>query len=178
MKYGMTLIFIFIFMAKATWAKDDFKVKYEGTITYKETDGTEIELPRMKGTIYFKNGAVKECKINIGGWVSNIVHICNLQQEVSSTRLPKGIIVSDDTFVSAILEGLKYLPEEKKPIANKIFNSAEVYVDNQLVNTRKINQTTTGEFKIEFKPTKLTLKSTESPDSVSLFIVFKSINKD
>lgn len=174
----MNLLFVF-FMSFLAYAGDsEYKVKYEGNITYKETDGTEIELPRMKGTIYFQLGKNQSCKIKIGGWESDVVHICKLTEDLTSAKIPKGVIVSDDTFVTALLEGLKLLPELKKPVAAKIFNSAKVIVNNQLINTRKINQTTTGEFRIEFKPTKLTLQSTESEDSVTIFIVFKSINKD
>lgn len=155
---------------------DLYKIKYKAEFTYLENDGTKILLPKVKGVVLVSTYPTSACTIRIGGWDSQTVHFCRLPS-LKPGAIPGEIAVSDDTFTTIALESVNYLLDNKRDLAKKIFENANLYIDNVLAETRPVNQTTQGEFILPFKGIDVVLEQPELLNRIQVKFSFKSIHR-
>lgn len=182
------LILIFCLFNFAAFADDDpasanrplrpdlYKVKYKVELSYQESDGTKIELPRIKGVVLISTFPTSACTIRIGGWDSQIVHFCRIPNQKSGA-IPSEMAISDDTFTTIALESVNYLLDNKRELAKKIFENSNVYINGKLVGTRAVNQTSQGEFIIPFTGVEIALEQPELLNRLTVKATITSVKR-
>ncbi|MFZ4712388.1 MAG: hypothetical protein ACOYL6_01635 [Bacteriovoracaceae bacterium] len=173
-------LFIYLILstliASSAVAADKYKIKYVATIIYTEPDGTKFVLPEAKGKIWMRktNGA---CIVRVGGWESDIEHVCRLKNGEKGLA-PTQVEFSDNTLVTMLLESLKFLLENKYGYALKIFTKSNVYINDQLIETRPINQSTVGSFFLNFnEPNRITLEQLDFKNKIKVELRFNSLRR-
>lgn len=178
------LAMMLIFSAHAVRANDikaakksSFKVKFKVEFIYMEEDGTQLDLGRVAGNINITSkNELGACTIKVSGIEEDIIHLCKLPED-TNLDWPEKFAISDDTFTTIAFQGLSILPPPKRLIAKKIFENSNIYINNKLVETRVVNQTTQGEFIIPFQDIKYSLEHPELLNRLTIKYSFKSIRR-
>lgn len=155
---------------------DLYKVKYKVEMSYHESDGTKIKLPKIKGVVLISTYPTSACTIRIGGWDSETVHFCRLPNQRSGD-VPKEMALSDDTFTTLTLESVNFLLDNKRDLAKKIYENSNVYINGKKIGTRPVNQTTQGEFLIPFTGVEVILEQPELLNSINIKMTVTSIRR-
>ena len=177
MSKALFLLFFFnLFLLGQAQATDKYKIKYEATIIYTEPDGTKLVLPMAVGKIWMRvsDGA---CLVRVGAWESDILHICRIPKGEAGMA-PVQVELSDSTFVTMLLESLKFLMDKKYAYSLKIFNRANVYVNDQLTDTKTINQSSSGSLFVKFnEANRITLEHPDFKNKIKVEMRFFSLRK-
>ncbi len=170
------LSFLILFVSIQAFAGDKYKIKYRASISYSEPDGTRIVLPDAVGKVWMRVSD-QACLMRVGGWESNIMHICRIAVGTKGLA-PKEVEISDDTFVTMLLESLKFLLDRKYAYALKIFNQSNVYVNDQFQATRVVNQSSAGSFFLNFsQPTRIALEHAQLKHKIRVEIRFEGLRR-
>jgi hypothetical protein len=176
MKSMFIFLFFNLFLLGQSQAADKYKIKYEATVIYTEPDGTKIVLPMAVGKIWMRvsDGA---CQVRVGAWESDIFHICRIPKGEAGMA-PIQVELADATIVTMLLESLKFLMDKKYAYSLKIFNRANVYQNDQLIDTRTINQSSTGSLFVKFnEANRITLEHQEFKNKIKIEMRFFSLRK-